>query len=340
MTIRVMIVDDSVFVRRAVRRMMASDHDLEVVGEAADGAGALAALGALAPDVVTLDLRMPGLDGVETLRAIMAQRPTPVVLLSSFARADAELTLRALAAGAVDFIDKSRVGAMNVYDLAGELVQKVKAAATSQPVIGAEHAPAIWHAAPPAEPPALVILGASTGGAAALELILGGLPGSLPAAVLVVQHMPSGYELALAARLAVVSALPVRPAAQGDPLLPGRVLVARGGHDVRICPGEPPVLRIEGATGRGSPRLDLALESAAQVTGAATCAAVLTGMGQDGAAGARAVRFAGGAVIAEAAATCTVYGMPRAVIEAGAATCVAPRTQIAGVIAGLAGVAP
>jgi two-component system, chemotaxis family, protein-glutamate methylesterase/glutaminase len=340
MSIRVMIVDDSPFVRRAVRRMLAADPDLEVVGEAADGSTALREVERLAPDVVTLDLRMPGLDGMTTLARLMARRPTPVVLLSAFAQADAALTVRALAAGAVDYVDKSRVAAMDVHQLAPELVHKLKVAAHSG-VAGAGGAvpPVRWLAPPPTRPARLLVLGASTGGPRALETVLAGLPADLPAAVLVIQHMPARFTAPLARRLAEVARLPVREAAHGEALAAGEVLLAPGGRALAVEPGADDTvrLRIGEAGGRAQPRLDLALAGAAAALGDTAAAAILTGMGRDGAEGARLLRDAGGAVIAEAASTCVVYGMPRAAVEDGVASCVAPLGAIAGVLAGLVG---
>jgi len=326
-----MIVDDSTFVRRAVRRMLAADPELDVVGEAADGPSALREVDRLAPDVVTLDLRMPGLDGVETLESMMETRPTPVVLLSSYAQADAALTLRALAAGAVDFVDKSRVSAMDVYRLAPELVAKLKAAAAAR---RRSHGPAGWLAPPPSVPPRLVVLGASTGGPKAIEAVLAALPAASRFAVLVVQHLPAGFTAAFARRLAGACALPVDEVVAGRPLRPGTVAVVPGGSDasfdadgaVQIAPG----------TGRALPRIDVTLASAAACYGAAACAVILTGMGRDGVDGARRIRAAGGAVVAEAASTCAVYGMPRAIVDEGLATCVAPIDEIAAVIGRLA----
>jgi len=338
MSIRVLIVDDSAFIRRAVRRMLAVDPELEVVGEAGDGRAALRDVAALAPDVVTLDLRMPGLDGLETLEHLMAARPTPVVLLSSYAQADAALTVRALAAGAVDFVDKSRVSTMDVYELGNELVGKLKAAASSRPRPAENVGAPAWLDPAPRQPPALVVLGASTGGPAAIERVLGAFAARRAVAVLVVQHMPAGFTAALTRRLAAVCDVPVREARGDDRLRPGLVLVAPGGHDLAIvADGDGARVDLGVTPGRALPRLDPVLESAAAIYGAATCAVVLTGMGRDGVDGARRVRAAGGTVIAEAASTCTVFGMPRAVIEAGLASCVAPLGSIATVLGTLAG---
>jgi two-component system, chemotaxis family, protein-glutamate methylesterase/glutaminase len=336
MSIRVMIVDDSAFIRRAVRRILGDDPELVVVGEAGDGHSALREVERLGPDVVTLDLRMPGLDGVETIEHLMAARPTPVVLLSSYAQVDAALTLRALAAGAVDFVDKSQVSTMNVYELGHELVHKLKAAAASHPrrrnAARDLDAP-IWSSPSPTVPPSVVVLGASTGGPAALEAVLGGIPADTPLSILIVQHMPRGFTGALARRLGQTCALPVREAQSGDRLRPGRVLVAPGGHDLRVVDDDGCArIQIDAAEGRALPRLDVALDGLAAAFGPALCAVVLTGMGRDGLAGARRVRDTGGTVITEARSTCVLYGMPRVVTEAGLASCVAPLDAIAGLL--------
>lgn len=339
MRIRVLIVDDSAFVRKAVRRMLTADSDFEVVGEAADGRAALDLARELVPDVITLDIQMPGWDGIEALERILSEIPTSIVIFSSYAQNGAELTLKALTAGAVDVVDKSRVSTMSLYELEKELVAKLKAAASSQRFA----APSIAGLGERADRPRadLFVLGASTGGPRALQTILSRLPLDFAAQVLVVQHMPRGFSRALADRLDEVCPLAVRELETGDALAPGEVGVAPGGSDVSLEPSEdgariaitPRDPRDAGTT----PSIDRALESAASYHGATVCAVILTGMGEDGLRGCRAVRAVDGIVIAEAPATCIVYGMPRAVTEADLASVAAPLHEIPGLMLALSG---
>jgi two-component system, chemotaxis family, protein-glutamate methylesterase/glutaminase len=335
--IRVLIVDDSAFVRKAVRRMLAADEEILVVGEASDGRRGLDLARELEPDVITLDLRMPGWDGMSTLARIMQEAPTSIVILSSFAHAGAELTLKALTAGAVDFIDKSRVSTMALYELEREIVDKLKAAARSSPMAGALARRPRRTGRPRTD---LFVLGASTGGPRALQTILDQLPEDLRATILVVQHMPAGFTGALADRLNETCALPVAELSPGDLLAPGAVHVAPGGADVRLeASGNGTLVRVEARPrgGRTAPSIDLCLEGAAGRYGERVCAVILTGMGDDGLEGSRIVREAGGYVIAEAASTCVVYGMPKTVAEAGFASAVAPLDEIPGLMLALAG---
>jgi two-component system, chemotaxis family, protein-glutamate methylesterase/glutaminase len=337
MKIRVLIVDDSAFVRKAVRRMLEADEELVVVGEASDGQRGLELARELEPDVMTLDLRMPGWDGMATLSRIMQEAPTSIVILSSFAHAGAELTLKALTAGAVDFIDKSRVSSMALYDLERELVDKLKAAARSSPMADALARRPRRAGRPRSD---VFVLGASTGGPRALQTILDPLPAALRAILLIVQHMPAGFTRALAERLNETCELPVAELASGDVLERGRVHVAPGGADLRLeRAGDETAVRVETRRrgGRTTPSIDLCLRGAAQRYGERVCAVILTGMGDDGLEGVKAVREAGGYVIAEAASTCIVYGMPRTVAEAGLASAVAPLDEIPGLMLALAG---
>ena len=322
MSIRVVVVDDSSFVRRAISRMLSEEDDIAVVGVAAHGNDALDLIRSHTPDVVTLDLEMPIAGGLDTLRRIMAVRPTPVVLVSAHTQTDAARTLEGLAAGAVDFVDKSAVSLMEVHALRDELVRKVRLASQSRP---REIAPA------PASRTSdeglaqrefgAVILGASTGGPAAIQCLAGRLRGDFPLPVLVVQHMPGGFTRAFAERLNSLCALPVKEAEDGDRFDSG-VFVAPGGSHVevrRVGASMRLALRPGSSGDLHVPSIDVAAASVAGARGAAACLVVLTGMGSDGLAGARAVREAGGAVIAQDEASSIIYGMPRAVARAGLA---------------------
>ena len=335
--IRILIVDDSAFVRKAVRRMLEADPELAVVGEAADGMRGLALAKTLEPDVITLDLQMPGWDGLDTLARVMDEAPTSVVILSSFAQAGADLTLRALTTGAVEFVDKSRVTTMALYELERELVNKIKAAASSSPQAGIPDTGAGVAARPRTE---LFVLGASTGGPRALQAILGRLPVLSTTSILVVQHMPAGFTRALAERLDHTCAMPVGELEPNATLELGQVHVAPGGADLQLersADKTHVAIRSRPRGRRTTPSIDLALETAIACHGERVCAVILTGMGDDGLEGGRAVRTAGGCVIAEAASTCVVYGMPRTVTEAGLASAVAPLEEIPALMLALAG---
>jgi two-component system chemotaxis response regulator CheB len=320
--IRVLVVDDSPFVRQALARMLGSEPDIQVVGLAVDGQDGVEKTAALRPDVVTLDVQMPRMGGLEALKRIMAECPTPVLLLSSLTREGASVTLQGLEAGALDFVDKSRVqGNMNLLNLAEELKAKVRALAGVRPP-----APIAVPETPPHRPPPhaprcdVVVIGTSTGGPPALQAIIPRLPEDFPAAILVVQHMPVGFTRSLAERLNARSGLRVREAQDGDTLEGGTVLVAPAGIHLK--------LRKRGTSSRvhldeeprsalHRPSVDVAMSAAARVYGARTLGVLLTGMGSDGVDGLRAIREAGGRTLAESEESCVIYGMPKAAVEAG-----------------------
>ena len=334
--IRVVVVDDSAFVRQALTRMLGSAPDVEVVGTAVDGADGVEKVAELRPDVVTLDVKMPRMGGLEALRRIMAECPTPVLLLSSHTSEGAEVTLRGLELGAMDFVDKSSVqGHMNLLGLADELLAKVRALASvpRERLVEAGGLPR------PAAVPArhdrqaeVVVIGTSTGGPSALQAIIPRLPSALASTILVVQHMPAGFTRSLAERLDQRSALPVREAQDGEPLPHGAVLVAPGGLHMK--------LRKRGAHARvwldaeprsalHRPSVDVLMASVAKTYGARSMGIVLTGMGSDGVEGLRAIREAGGRTLAESQETCVIYGMPKAAVEAGVVDRVAPLPRVA-----------
>lgn len=339
--VRVLVVDDSAFMRRIISEILES-CGCQVVGTARDGRDCLAKVAALAPDVITLDVEMPVLDGYGTLRELMTHRALPVVMVSSLTRAGAEATMRALALGAVDFLAKpSGAISLNMHTVGDELVAKVKAAAAATPryrrVVAdlpdlhrdkAKVAAALLSEEKPVPPRRLVVIGCSTGGPGALHQIMPHLPRDLDAAVLVVQHMPAGFTRSLASRLDAISAIRVREAAAGDALEPGLVLIAPGGQhmllgeDGRIALSEePPMHGVR-------PAVDRLLLSVAAHWSRPVLGVILTGMGHDGAHGMAALKQRGGATIAEDASTCVVYGMPRAVVELGLADAVLPVQDI------------
>jgi two-component system chemotaxis response regulator CheB len=332
--IRVLIIDDSAFVRQALQRMLRDDPELTVVATAVDGREGVEKVRELKPDVVTLDIQMPRMGGLEALERIMAEHPVPVLLLSSLTRQGADVTLRGLELGALDFVDKSAVGSMSILSLGEELRAKIKALARVPPSRLLALAEPRAERAAEARPPnvEVVVIGTSTGGPPALQTVIPRLPASLRAGVLVVQHMPLGFTRSLAERLALRSALPVREAEDGEPVQPGHVLIApaglhmklrRRGERVKVWLDEEP----KGALHR--PSADVLMASAAKVYGSLALGVILTGMGADGVSGLRAIREAGGRTLAESEETCVIYGMPKAALEAGVVDSMVPLHRMA-----------
>jgi two-component system chemotaxis response regulator CheB len=322
--IRVLVVDDSAFVRQALSRMLGTEPDIEVVGVAVDGRDGIEKAQTLRPDVITLDIQMPRMGGLEALERIMASHPVPVLLLSSQTREGADVTLRGLELGAMDFIDKSSVqGHMNLLSLAEELRAKIRALASVPPErIHALDTRAERLAAPErhvvrAE---VVAIGTSTGGPPALQTIIPRLPEGLGSAILVVQHMPIGFTHSLAERLDARSALRVFEAEDGQPVSSGQVLIAPAGKHMKLRKRGGAVkiwLDDEPRSSLHRPSADVLMASVAKVYGARSLGVVLTGMGSDGVEGLRAIRSAGGRTLAESEESCVIYGMPKAAVEAG-----------------------
>lgn len=327
---RVLVVDDSAFARTVLSRLLRTSNQIDVVGTARDGKDALERIAALEPDVVTLDLTMPELDGIGVLRAL-AGRPSPRVIVVSISGVDTELGAEALTLGAVDLVTKPTARADDrLHAIGAELIAKVIAAAGPLP------APAPTPATPsvlpmPSRRAELVMIGTSTGGPQALTRIVSALPATLRAPVTIALHIPAGYTEALAKRLDKVSEAHVVEATDGLELVPGLVVLARGGSHLRVV-RTGGVLRAEISQHPArpfAPSVDELFLSGARAAGNRALALVLTGMGDDGLEGARAIAAAGGSVITEAAATCVVYGMPRAVQEADLGAASAPLDQIA-----------
>jgi two-component system, chemotaxis family, protein-glutamate methylesterase/glutaminase len=335
--IRVLVVDDSAFVRQALSRMIASAPDMEVAGTATDGLDGVEKAKSLAPDVITLDIQMPRLGGLEALQRIMAESPVPVLLLSSLTQEGAEVTLRGLDLGAVDFVDKSRVqGSMNLLGLAEELQSKIRALAWSRERRASALASALPSAAAAAGaargPMEAVVIGTSTGGPPALQVIIPSLPADLNLAILIVQHMPLGFTRSLAQRLASKSQLPVREAEDEELVKPRTVLIAPAGKHMRLR-RRGSVIRVllddEPRDALHRPSVDVLMTSVAKAYGSRVLGLVLTGMGADGVEGLRAIRAAGGQTVAESEETCVIYGMPKAAVEAGVVDRVVPLTRMA-----------
>lgn len=321
--VRVLIADDSAFVRRAVARMLSGMPEIEVVGNAASGEEAIRLATELHPDVVILDVNMPGMDGIEALRNIMSEAPTGVLMLSTLTRQGAGTTLNALELGAVDFLDKTSAGTvMNLYSLAPLLREKVLAVAGA--AVQAPPAAGAGEPAPVRPPPAaadirmchydVVAIGASTGGPRALAEIVSHLPDSFGAGVVVAQHMPAGFTETLADRLDRRSPLEISEGRDGDEVKPGRVLVIPGGKHGKVARERGRlVLRVsDGADLIHRPNINLLFESVAAAVGSRGIGVVLTGMGDDGARGLAELREAGGHTVAESESTAVIFGMPRA----------------------------
>jgi len=336
--IRVLVVDDSALVREAISQALARDPELEVVGTACDPLVAEEKIPRLDPDVLTLDLEMPRMDGLTFLRKLMQTRPMPVVVVSSLAQQGSRAAVEAMEAGAVDVLAKPD-GTMSIGSLAEKLAYHVKAAAAAR-LSPHKATPAAFAPAPlPAAPPSsnhhdLIVIGASTGGIAALRHVIPALPLGLPP-IAVVQHIAPFFSKSVAERIDAISAIDVREAVNDQPLEPGCCLLAPGDRHLAVM-RRGGVLRARlvdsPAVHHCKPAVDVLFRSAAEVTGRRTIAALLTGMGCDGAAGMRLIHEAGGTTLAEHESSCVVYGMPKAAIERGVAERVVPLQEMAAAI--------
>ncbi|GAB2882312.1 protein-glutamate methylesterase/protein-glutamine glutaminase [Nocardioides pacificus] len=334
--ISVLVVDDSVVVRRLVTDVLNAADDIEVVGVAANGKIALAKMPQLNPDLITLDIEMPEMDGLETLRHLRRDYPgTPVIMFSTLTERGAQATLDALELGATDYVTKpANVGSVtaSMASVRDQLVPRIMSLCGAKLRAAAPGAKArvpfpIRPTSPPGAPPVpdgpvdVLVIGVSTGGPDALAAVLPSLPASLPVPVLVVQHMPKTFTRLLAQRLDTKCALSVSEAREGDLVEPGRILIAPGDWHMRLRRrGQVTSVTLDQGTPENfcRPAVDVLFRSAVQVYGANVLAAVLTGMGSDGAKGARAIREVGGQVVAQDEATSVVWGMPGAAVAAGA----------------------
>ena len=337
---RIVVADDSRLMRRMLSDALAK-QGFDVVATAADGDEALAACNEHRPDALTLDLAMPGMDGIGVLRALRAGKAqaVPVVVVSAFSPAHGARAVDALAEGAFDLVPKPAFGE-GLESFTAELGRKVHEAAHS----GRVRRPAARlaprrpvHTAASRRPVAvgkrLVVIACSTGGPKALGELIPQLPSPLGAGLVIVQHMPPGFTASLASRLDAASPLTVVEVAGGESLAAGTALLAPGGAHLRLAGDRRAQLSDEAPVGGLKPRADFTIEDAAKHWGNRMVLVVLTGMGRDGLEGAKAVKAAGGRVLVEAESTCTVYGMPRAVAEAGLADVIAPLDQLPAAIA-------
>ena len=365
--IKILVVDDSAFMRKVLSDLFKSQPDFEVVDIGRNGAEAVEKVKQHSPDVVTLDVEMPVMDGLTALEQIMSVKPTPVVMVSSLTKAGADATIKALSLGAVDFVAKSAGSISRIDEIEKDLLQKCReAAGVSGSRLRVGTVPIIKPVKLPERTPAvvpekvsvsertlgidrlapnvakttaisgvddwIVAIGTSTGGPRALQEVLTRLPGSLPCPTVVVQHMPPGFTKSLAERLNSLSELTVKEAADNDKLAAGTVYIAPGDFHLtlrRDASGTYVKLNKDPAIGGLRPAVDPMMVSVAETYGTKTVGVILTGMGHDGAKGMQAIKRLHGRTIAEDQSTSVVFGMPKAAIEAGAVDTVLPLPQVA-----------
>jgi two-component system, chemotaxis family, protein-glutamate methylesterase/glutaminase len=338
---RVLVVDDSAFMRKVLESIFNSDEQMQVIGQAKDGREAIALAESLKPDVITMDLNMPHMDGLQASAQIMTTNPRPIVIVSSESKEGAASTLKALELGAIDFVTKPSSGIdLDMQSVKDELLRKVRMAAkvrvvrTASRMANAIQMPstAAVNAAKPTQPsrPAgnvspselrfpVVVLGASTGGPATVMRLAPGFTREFPAAVILVQHMPAAFTTQYALQLAEFTGIRVKEAESNEGVQPGTLYICPGGQHLRVTPTGR--IQLDSITGRIDgylPNIDVTLESVAAYAGAMSIGVILTGMGSDGSRGARAIKSAGGLVIAQDEATSVIFGMPAEAIKTGA----------------------
>lgn len=332
--IRVLIVDDSLFIRTILRDLLKDSPDIEIVGTAVNGIDALAKIADLKPDVVTLDIEMPRMNGLEVLEALRKERVRPkVIVLSTLTSRQADMTHRALRLGADDFMLKPR-DVPNVRGIERELIQKIKNLVSLPVIVRSSEVQK-------GKADAVVLIGSSAGGPPMLDAVLSALPADLPAAVVVTQHMPEGFTASLAERLNRVSPLPVRETANGDTLQTGTVLIAKAGYHTVISGVYAGAQKTAGRIVHSTapplhavrPAVDMTFTSAARVFGPRTVSVILSGMGSDGGEGMLALKNAGGSTMVCAEEDCLVYGMARSALARNCVDRVVPLKNLASEIA-------
>jgi two-component system chemotaxis response regulator CheB len=359
--IRVLIVDDSPFMRKALERMLLAAEDIEVIGSARDGLDALEKIPQLKPDIVTLDVEMPRMDGLSCLKRIMTEMPLPVLMVSSLTHEGAQATLEALALGALDFIPKeSSLANQAILQIQQDLQEKVRKLAKSPRFRKGTLSPAPAAPKPVTPPPAffprsslakpapaapgtlpgspmaeLLVIGCSTGGPKALQDLLPGIPKAMPVPCLIVQHMPASFTKPFAERLDNLCEVDVKEAEHGETAYPGMVYIAPGGVHMNIRQrGSQLVIELnaEPSNTIHRPSVDIMFQSVAENYNRQVLAMILTGMGSDGARGMEQLKAKGAHTLAEAEETCVVYGMPRAAFERGCVDQVAPLHDLANIL--------
>ncbi len=345
--IRVVVVDDSALVRSLLSEIINRQHDMQCVGAAADPIAAREMIRELDPDVITLDVEMPRMDGLEFLSRLMRLRPMPVVMVSTLTEQGAEITMRALELGAIDFVAKPRIGVSHgLNELATDIVEKIRVAAAAQvrrlgaapraDSAGVNPASAVSHTRPAAPLPRvstekIICIGASTGGTEAIREVLVPMPADAPA-IVITQHMPPGFTTSFANRLDGLCKIRVAEARDGERILPGHAYIAPGGRHLRIDrSGSNYVAVLEDTepVNRHRPSVEVLFKSCARVIGPNAIGIMLTGMGADGASAMREMKDAGSYNYVQDEASCVVFGMPRVAIQHGAAHEVLPLNQIA-----------
>ena len=334
---RVLVVDDSSFMRKVLENIFNGDDQLQVIGQAKDGREAISLSDSLKPDVITMDLNMPHMDGLQATAHIMTNSPRPIVIVSSESKEGAEATLKALELGAIDFVAKPSSGVdLDMQSVKDDLLRKVRMAAkvrvvrTASRIASALQTPTKAPVAPAASRPApsaivsdnmrfpVVVLAASTGGPATVMRLAPGFTREFPAAVLLVQHMPASFTSQYAVQLAEFTGIRVKEAEANDTIQPGTLYVCPGGQHLRVSPTGR--IQLDATTGRIEgylPNIDVTMESVAAYAGAMSIGVILTGMGSDGARGVRTIKQAGGLVLAQDEATSVIFGMPAEAIKTG-----------------------
>jgi two-component system, chemotaxis family, protein-glutamate methylesterase/glutaminase len=346
---RVLIVDDSAFMRKVLETILNSDDQLQVVGQAKDGREAVTLAESLKPDVITMDINMPHVDGLQATAQIMTTNPRPIVIVSSESREGAASTLKALELGAIEFVAKPSSGIdLDMQSVKDDLLRKVRMSAKVRVVrtasrlastlqaVGnspANPGPRVAQRSQPTAPVdqrfPIVVLGASTGGPATVMRLAPGFTRDFPAAVFLVQHMPATFTTQYAAQLAEFTSIRVKEAEPNESVQPGTLYICPGAQHLRITPTGR--IQLDATSGRINgylPNIDVTMETAASYAGAMTIGVVLTGMGNDGAAGAKAIHNAGGLVIAQDEATSVIFGMPAEAIKAAQVEQVLPLDDI------------
>jgi len=339
---RVLVVDDSAFMRKVLESIFNGDEQLAVIGHAKDGREAIALAESLKPDVITMDLNMPHMDGLQATAQIMTTNPRPIVIVSSESKEGAASTLKALELGAIDFVTKPSSGIdLDMQSVKDDLLRKVRIAAkvrvvrTASRLAAQLQAPMNGGPAPKPQAPAarpstpttlpsdmrfpVVVLAASTGGPATVMRLAPGFTKDFPAAVILVQHMPAAFTTQYALQLAEFTSIRVKEAEANESIQPGTFYICPGGQHLRVSPTGR--MQLDGATGRIDgylPNIDVTMESVAAFAGVMSIGVVLTGMGSDGARGAKAIKNAGGYVVAQDEATSVIFGMPAEAIKSGA----------------------
>ena len=331
--IKVVIVDDSAFIRKALTMMLESDPQIKVVATARDGLQGIEKIREFRPNIVTLDLEMPGMDGLTALKTIMKEMPLPVLVVSSLTAEGSQATLDALKLGAVDFIPKElSYVSLDIVKIKQELVAKVKQIAESGiRTLPKPNPEVIANLRLPHKEFQAVVLGVSTGGPFALMQMIPQFPSDFPLGLIVVQHMPPHFTKTMAARINELSKLRVKEAEDGDKAEPGTVLIAPGGQHLTLQKngkGVTAKVSIEPMDTMYRPSVDITMESAAQNFEKSVIGVIMTGMGRDGVQGLKKIKERRGYVIAQDEASCVVYGMPKAAVESGLADIILPLDAI------------